>query len=586
MILFLCLLQAFGGAVSEYFVSKNGSSHNNCGSWDDACGSLYGVSLRIIQNNSFNDENTLIIIDGQNNEEIIRYKNNKTNGNHNPCLPLPFDYNMKINILFNTSTINKMNDWFPQTICNDTDNTYSNEYMFDGANELTINNLIINDYPILSTTHNLEGIMRSLYFDAIIKCNYCKFINIESTNDNPLFHSMSSIIFVDNQFINISKPNGGNIIFADHSLDMDDAVRLFIINRTIFVNVITVESFLNIARSSNDFNNGATLRINNCIFDNVSTQSDIIYDGAWFNDVIISDTIINNIFSGSVYYSNHAVLSDVNIYNITISTNQLSNTQINRNALFSFSSSDVTHVDTLTIYYSINTNTSCKYLTTTYNSVINASCLEWRCNNPIAFINNRGFITIDYSIIDIDIDIVSHNDIIYNQYQYEYANDGALMLNYNKMKINNMLIHKLICYSLIYNEGNLAVFNLSYETNDISTRFDPNSLHSTSIIYQSGSESALFVHYSLFSNSYSQIYIDGGSAEIFYSIFQDGNVAIYVDHANKFVMSECDIINNGPYNGPFISDEYSVIYHTKSMIIINSEDILISNNNYFGFSPD
>ena len=82
---------------------------------------------------------SITIIDGQNKEIIA----NSTDNDYNPCLPQPLYLGKRVTVTF-SSNITSFGDWFP-AICSN-DSGYSNEYMFDGAQQWTINNLIVEDY--------------------------------------------------------------------------------------------------------------------------------------------------------------------------------------------------------------------------------------------------------------------------------------------------------------------------------------------------------------------------------------------------------------------------------------------------------
>ena len=139
---------------------------------------------------------SITIIDGQNKEIIA----NSTDNDYNPCLPQPLYLGKRVTVTF-SSNITSFGDWFP-TICVNASG-YSNEYMFDGAQQWTINNLIVEDYD------SGYGLMRSESFHAEISCNHCSFSNI--TADDSLFATWGSLHFYDSEFVGITMESGNMI---------------------------------------------------------------------------------------------------------------------------------------------------------------------------------------------------------------------------------------------------------------------------------------------------------------------------------------------------------------------------------------
>ena len=146
-------------------------------------GSLYQVSVNM--NNipdllfGYDDDFTINIIDGQSESEIIKHLIANDTFGYDPCLPKPFlfdDY-LFIFIKFNSSNIHDSDQWLPSTVCTLDSAKYRNIYLFDGANWIIINNLIIKNYsyyPIVRT--------ESFY------CYECQFINISNLDSLPLFN--------------------------------------------------------------------------------------------------------------------------------------------------------------------------------------------------------------------------------------------------------------------------------------------------------------------------------------------------------------------------------------------------------------
>ena len=71
----------------------------------------------------------------------------------NPCIPIRFNEDKTIVITFDNTDI--WRNWYPLDICDYSNNTYKyqNEYSFDGARSLTLNNLTIYDYIIDDSTN-------------------------------------------------------------------------------------------------------------------------------------------------------------------------------------------------------------------------------------------------------------------------------------------------------------------------------------------------------------------------------------------------------------------------------------------------
>ena len=199
-----------------------------------------------------NDHYEIYIIDGQNKSQIKQYIQANNTNNWDPCIPKPFNTNStSITITFDSNNINDLNDWYPMEICYNNSNKYKNEYLFDGAKSLIINNLIVNNFVISSTYNNYYTLIRSIdYFDASIQCRNCKFVNISGTVSKPLLGTMGSVHLFDCQFFNVSVST--NILYGQHVLDYSDhAVRKFVLKNTSF-SAIKAYSILTTTPSRND----------------------------------------------------------------------------------------------------------------------------------------------------------------------------------------------------------------------------------------------------------------------------------------------------------------------------------------------
>eukprot|EP01084_Bolivina_argentea_P136517 240423_1 len=565
----------------EYFVSKYGVSHKHCGAETNPCGSLYGTSLNI-ENMSLSEEFIINVFDGQNETEMIRYKNNPNN--HNPCLPVTFSETKQIHITFNASIITDFSTWFPPNICF---GPYSNEYMFDGAKTLSLNNLVVNNARI-----NI-GVIRSKYDNTTIACYNCTFINVSATTIHALFHTHSSVYFVDTIFNTITTLQ--NIVHADHILEksQDNAERIITIQRSSFNNINAQQSLLNLERSGNDFEHPVTMMLSDCVFHNISGRFSIINDGTYRTNVNMTNIAIN-VTTGSIYHSKHVGPSFINMTNISISTAQLLSSDycLVKYALFHFATLDKSIIKDINILYTFDANKSCHVQdankSVIYNNAINASCLQLYCTNPIATISNFGQIKVHNITIDIAISSEqrSNSQGQFIQYKYEYADDDtALIQNRNTMEITNMVIKKSMCDNLIFNGGVLTVTNLSFiPVNDID--FNPNSLQSETTIYQSGDHWAeLFVYNSHFVGSRNQIYAIAGQVEIVDSVLEKASKAVYIQYGTHFLMNNCKIQHVGLYYGVFVWSEYGDVYKTSGVQILNSQFINVFNNVFKSYDP-
>eukprot|EP01084_Bolivina_argentea_P139386 245216_1 len=555
------------------FVSRNGMDTNGCGDWTNPCGTLFGASLMQTSNIIIN------VIDGQN-EALIAWWNTRDD-RYDPCLPVLLADDESITITFNSTNIIQFSQWFPENIC-DFENEkkiFLNTYMFDGGKTLTINNLIVDNYKLKSRL----GLIASTYYNASIQCNNCVFENIISYHyNNPLLYSMSSIQLLNNQFINVY--SNGDIIYCTHNfVYADNAVRQFIIQTTSFIHVYA-GSIVNMSYSPNDNLGGTTLEMNECTFENVYTITSIINDNTYLCNIFISNTIFD-ISAGSIYESkNHALPSDINITNVSITTDQLY--EQNQNSLLYFGAQDITNISYMNVLYSFDVNKSCDYEANYYyNSVINSFCDRMYCQNPIVLISNQGKIQMDYVNIDMKISnlltLHSLNKFVRYQFEPDISAEIAFIQNKGFATFNNIIIKQSISTNLIYNTGNLLINQLRFDYMD----YNPNGLHSWSIIDQSGIQSVLSIYNSDFIGSYYQIKLSGGTAKIYDSLFQNSIISIASLFINELVIINNTFINNGQYNGPFESDEFRENYYTQTIVISKSTNIYFINNRISGYDP-
>eukprot|EP01084_Bolivina_argentea_P171193 296586_1 len=90
-------------AIVEYFVNSIGYDSDHCGNSTHPCGTLYQVSILIQQQKTSHFR--INVINGQNQNEILKYYTLNNTNKFNPCFPKPFGSTNKIEISFigNTS---------------------------------------------------------------------------------------------------------------------------------------------------------------------------------------------------------------------------------------------------------------------------------------------------------------------------------------------------------------------------------------------------------------------------------------------------------------------------------------------------
>ena len=130
-----------------------------------------------------------------------------------------------------------------------------------------------------------------------------------------------------------------------------------------------------------------------CRFDNITSTNAIIYDESQAANLSISDTEFI-IESGSIYYSQHFVYSSIEIYNISISTDQLSSS--NGNGLLYFTPSDEAQMTNINVSYQYNTSKLCRYQHRIQSHTIGESCDVLFCQNPVGFVQNSGKVLMLY----------------------------------------------------------------------------------------------------------------------------------------------------------------------------------------------
>eukprot|EP01084_Bolivina_argentea_P153048 266876_1 len=581
--------------ILKVFVASNGQDGQACGTKSEPCATLWRASYEVNYNSLYINftEAEIYIIDGQNTLLISWYHDfYETNPNIfpiHPCLLSPIRMNLDLIVTFDDVIVD-FTDWYPD-VCNQYQNIqYENQYMFHGGKSLTLNNLIIQDYYLSNDTQYKTYPFIKNYgidYNSSIICNNCNFVNIISSMNIALFDTMSSIQFINTQFINITA--SANIIYVWHMPSYQDPIRRFFFEYTSFINIITSQNILDIELFATDVADVAPeISIRYCTFEAISVKM-IVSDGSAVGDVTISDTIIDILY-GSIYYSQHYRPSTINLNNVTIISTQLSTSA---ESLLYFEYADVISVNYTTIKYLYNSVQSCRYSSTLFNSIINASAALFKCLHPVVFIINLGEIEINFMNIEQVIQYATINSSNTTYIQYKYDQDqsefhmGSFILNYGDMLITNIMIVESMCDILIYNLGDLIVADLLFhhETHN-KNNYDHNALHATKIIAQYGIRSSLHVYNSIFYGSYVQLDIASGVATVSNCEFKNTRNPITLVFTDSFVMNNCLMEYIGSFYGPFRSDwSFDKLINTP-VTILYSNNVTIKSTNISGYDPD
>ena len=184
---------------------------------------------------------SITIVDGQNEECIA----NHTDYDHHPCLPMTINADKRINVTF-SSNITSFDDWFPSICTNQSD--YVNEYMFDGALQWNIHNLIVENYDF----GDEYGLMRSESEYGDITCNHCSFINITSTDsEHSLFETHGSFRFHSSNFEGIFAST--SMIYGYHDSNWyTGVIREFVLNDCNFIDIFSSSDIVKLDGQWND----------------------------------------------------------------------------------------------------------------------------------------------------------------------------------------------------------------------------------------------------------------------------------------------------------------------------------------------
>ena len=266
--------------------------------------------------------------------------------------------------------------------------------MFYGAMTLNITKLIVNDYVITSNTNYLP--MSSMDSgDASITCTHCSIINISSSHTKALFHSAGSIHIVNCEMRNISTP--ADILFSERGDIPHDSlsrqIKLFgsqfsdIFARTILhvspsnrdvkllpesPSIRTLPTILLSIQSTDPPNE----MIYECMFNGINATA-IINDTTMVSSVDIKNTYFT-VKSGMVFFALHYRLSQVNMNNVSVLSDQLMS---GTDMLFQLPGNTVTKIMDFRVMIQYNTN-QCNSTGRQYSFAIGAWCNVYNCPNP------------------------------------------------------------------------------------------------------------------------------------------------------------------------------------------------------------
>ena len=147
--------------------------------------------------------------------------------------------------------------------------------------------------------------------------------------------------------------------------------------------------------------------------------------------------------------------------------------------------------------------------------------------------------------------------------------------------------HIINCISdiFIYNEYILSISNMTVWQFMNDEVYNPNKLHSSNIIQQSGIRTTLFIYDCNLIGSRYGLNLLSGSATIIKCSFQQSRMAIILRSSDEFFMQYSDIKNNGQYNGPLMDDAFIDMYIYAGFQAAWSSNIILENNTFSGFDP-
>ena len=218
----------------------------------------------------------------------------------------------------------------------------------------------------------------------------------------------------------------------------------------------------------------------------------IFYDNTYLKNKANFDNITLRIVGGTVYRNQHRQSpSTVNIHNLSIQTTHLDIGQ--GNGLFNFKSTDIVTISYITVLYIYDASLYCTHAGAILSSITNSKFDSYLCPNPMMFVRNEGILKIDNIQINTDI-FYGNIQPTHNNTRFAYEglsssvafgdpfilNEGAGTINISNAKIINT-----VCYNLIRNHLELSISNMQVIQSLNGEDYNPNSLHSETIIYQS-----------------------------------------------------------------------------------------------------
>lgn len=175
------------------------------------------LCLNLIKNDTDANNHEIHTIDGQNQTQILQYKQLNNTNQLNPCIPMTVKSKKSIIITFATG---EWKEWHHLNLCDYQNNTYyyDNAYLFDGGKSFTFNNQIMHAYSI--EADKSYPIIRSMNNqNALMNINHGSFTNISSFISKPLFSSASSIYVKNYSFVKVQLFDV--MFYAYHTLEAD-----------------------------------------------------------------------------------------------------------------------------------------------------------------------------------------------------------------------------------------------------------------------------------------------------------------------------------------------------------------------------
>ena len=149
----------------------------------------------------------------------------------------------------------------------------------------------------------------------------------------------------------------------------------------------------------------------------------------------------------------------------------------------------------INILYIYDASSHCRYVETLLSTITNETFDSYSCSNPIRFITNMGILSITNIEVNIEI-LYTENEPTHSESRFVYDDQGfytadafgySFIFNQGSMTITNAKIINTIAYNFIHNQFELSISNISVLQSQ--GEYNPNSLHSKTIISQSGTKS-------------------------------------------------------------------------------------------------